>query len=65
MKKFYKCPICGEEFCLKGKKYCTDGSSPLCSGREGIGHTQIKMEYVGSTIEELRQFRKSNKRERP
>ncbi len=58
MKKFYKCPICGQEFCLKGNRYCKEGGDIYCHGTADIAHTKVKMEYAGRTYAELKAFRK-------
>jgi len=65
MKKFYRCKICGSEFCLKGKRYCEEGGVMLCNGNAALGgknaHKEIEMDYAGETIEALRQLRKQRK----
>ncbi len=60
MKKFYRCKICGNEFCLKGRKYCEEGGDVICNGNVSLGltHSSIKMEFAGNTIEDLRKLRK-------
>ena len=72
MKKFFRCPECGEEFCLKGRKYCKKTEAVYCEGEiTGINkafkgnntkaHKQTKMEYAGNTIKDLRALRKKQK----
>jgi hypothetical protein len=58
MKKFYRCPICGEEFCLKGRKYCEEDGDIYCTGGKSVAHTKVKMEYAGQTMNDLRKLRK-------
>jgi len=60
MKRFYKCPICGSEFCLKGRRYCEEGGGMYCSG-QSKKHEQILMDYAGDTIESLRVLRRKHK----
>ena len=61
MKRFYRCKICGSEFCLKGKKYCEEGGDIFCSGQRNMGHTETAMEFAGNNIEDLRNLRKKHK----
>lgn len=66
MKKFFRCPVCGSEFCLKGRAYCEDGEGVICSGqvdRPIKNHEPTNMDYAGDTIEKLRALRKWHKSE--
>lgn len=70
MKKFYRCRICGSEFCLKGRAYCEDTDAVLCkgqpmgNGQPAIKHEKIDMTYAGETIEDLRALRKKQRQEK-
>lgn len=66
MKKFYRCPKCGIEFCLKGGKYCKETDNMLCSGHPASmsSHEEIQMDYAGNTIEQLRILRKKHNNRR-
>uniref|UniRef100_A0A6M3KNQ6 Uncharacterized protein n=1 Tax=viral metagenome TaxID=1070528 RepID=A0A6M3KNQ6_9ZZZZ len=64
MKHFYKCPICGEEFCLKGRKYCEDGAGVECAGQKGKAHTKVNMDFAGTSIKELREFRREKRKQK-
>lgn len=70
MKRFYRCPICGSEFCLKGRKYCEEGGGMYCSGNPTVPgkpfkkHKQILMDYAGETIMDLRELRRKHRNER-
>ena len=69
MKKFYRCRICGSEFCLKGRKYCEEGGTVFCEGQPigndqpAIKHEKIDMTYAGKTIEDLRALRQKQRQE--
>ena len=69
MKRFYKCPLCGSEFCLKGSKYCRELAEQKgtehtvkCNGLNNADtHEPTPMVFAGNAIEDLRRLRKDMK----
>jgi hypothetical protein len=58
MKRFYKCPVCKSEFCLKGSKWCKEGGAIYCGGQSNTKHEKIKMAFVGERYQDLVEARK-------